>query len=353
MKPSFQKFLNFLNKQELSEELINSLHKLLFCSEKNQKIDINKLKNILNINSDLATRIFKDLVSFNVIKLKDIQCNNCNEKIKKIKNFCPNCDNELEIENYYADIDSLINEENLTLLKNKNLEINNINRISREWNKKGFLSYLLIDLVNSEKIQHEMGDQDFNIFFEKIRKTIKFYTSNNLEGKYIFLGEQGDCFKIAFTNEKDLIKFVINFSKEIIKHVNTDPIVKSYKDRIDFFPKFRGLGDILYLPTSKIGKISAESIISITLDGTVDFNSKSLTSIFRLDHGISTNNENCFKKHDIALWLSEEFIIKNSLNLNTHNLEIGKHEKILRKIGLILLNNGTTDKIEKPINYFK
>lgn len=172
----------------------------------------------------------------------------------------------------------------------------------------------------------------------------------------MILGEIGDCIKIAFTKKDDIFIFCRNFSHELTSMVKKSKVVDKYISKLKYYLKFSGIVDILDLPSTSSGTISAKSIVSITLDGSIDFNSKALTSLFRLDSGVGINNKKAFENNSLSLWLSENFVQNTEFKtLNKIEVEVGKHEslKVIRKVALILFNNGKQSAISNPSEYKK
>ena len=148
--------------------------------------------------------------------------------------------------------------------------------------------------------------------------------------------------------------FFRNFSKELGNRLKKSKIIEKYISILKYFPKFSGIVDTLLLPSTNTGKISARSIISITLDGSIDFNSKALTKLFRLDSGISINNDIAFNNSNVSLWVSENFIKSTEYeSLNKIEINVGKHEdlKTERNVGLLLFDNGLENRIENLKEY--
>lgn len=354
MKPSFLKFLNFQQKIKLDSEIIENLHSLLFLSSLKHKIDSKKLKRKLDLPSNIAENIFRELVESEVINIELIECPECGKEMKKLLTTCNNCHSEIDIDEYYANIDALLDDNSINLIKSKHHESKKADIVAREWEKQEYLSYVLIDLVDSENVQNTLGDQDYRYFFEEVREIIKFYSLSSIKGEYLILGEIGDCIKIAFTKKEDVLVFFRNFSKELGNRLKKSKIIEKYIPILKYFPKFSGIVDTLLLPSTNTGKISARSIISITLDGSIDFNSKALTKLFRLDSGISINNDIAFNNSNVSLWVSENFIKSTEYeSLNKIEITVGKHEdlKTERNVGLLLFDNGLENRIENPKEY--
>lgn len=348
MKPSFLKFLNFQKQSSLSPQKIEDLHTLLFLSTMSHKFDSKKIKRKLDIPQRLAEKLFIELVKFNVVSIEPLSCPECGEEILDITNCCNNCSLEIDIDEYYVNIDALLNQEQQNLIKAKHLETKKAEIIAREWEKQKYLSYVLIDLVDSENVNITLGDTNFKDFFEEIREIIKFYALSYIKGEYLILGEIGDCIKIAFTRKEDVIIFFKNFSQELVNRSKTSKVIKKYITELEYYPKFSGIVDTLELPSNDDGYISAKNIISITLNGSIDFNSKSLTKLFRLDGGVSIENSLAFKDNNTSLWIGDNFAKDTEFEiLNKIELNIGKHEPLIvqRDVSLLLFNN------DNPLDY--
>ena len=354
MKPSFLKFLNFQKHSKLKPQKIEALHSLLFLSSLMQKINSNKLKRKLDLPIKLAEKLFTELVNFEVLNIEPVNCPECEEETTKLTNKCKSCSSSISIEEYYVNIDALLDDIHSDLIKSKHYESKKADIIAREWENKKYLSYVLIDLVNSENVQNILGDQDYKDFFEKIREIVKLYALSNIEGEYLILGEIGDCIKIAFTKKDDVLIFFKNFSIELENRLMESKVIVNYISKLEYFPKFSAIVDTLPLPSTSTGTISARSIITITLDGSIDFNSKALTSLFRLDSGVRINNDVAFKNNNVSLWISENFVKNtNYKSLNKIEIEVGKpaYAKVKRNVALLLFDNGIENKVKSPERY--
>ena len=167
MRPSFLKFLNFQKQSKLSPQKIEDLHTILFMSPLKQKIDSDKLKRKLDLPNNNAKKLFTDLINTGVLDIVSINCTECGETIKKFLNTCPTCDSEINIEEYYTDINALLANEKIKLIKSKHHESKKADIIAREWDVQKYLSYVLIDLVDSENVQNILGDE-FTLPFQAI-----------------------------------------------------------------------------------------------------------------------------------------------------------------------------------------
>jgi putative NIF3 family GTP cyclohydrolase 1 type 2 len=348
--------LNFQKQSKLNPQKLEALHVLLFQSPLKHKVDSKKIKRKLDLPTVQADKIFMDLIKENVITIEPIYCPECGENIKNFASQCGSCSTEIDTNEYHTNIDKLIDNVNANLIKSKHIESKKAEIIAREWEEQKYISYVLIDLVDSENVQNTLGDQDYKDFFEEIREIIKFHTLSNIKGEYLILGEIGDCIKIAFTKKDDVLIFFTHFSKELNSRQVTSTVIKNNISKLDYFPNFSGIVDILPLPSTSSGNISARSIISITLDGSIDFNSKALTGLFRLDSGAGVNNNITFKNNNVSLWLTEEFIENTEYqSLKQIEIEVGKHDslKIQRKVSLLLFDNGVGCKAENLEKYIR
>lgn len=351
MKPSFLKFLNFLNKINLSQENIDKLHQLLFTTPLSHQLSIDMLKIKLNIPENYAEKIFRLLIETSVLDLEIFECHECGAKIT-LSNNCPECNIDIDNSGFYVNIDGLVDENSTKLIQSKYFESKKAEIIAREWDEKKYLSYVLIDLVDSEKVQEVLHDQNYAIFLEEIRNILKYHALSQLSGEYLILGEIGDCTKIAFTQKDDVITFFKNFSKELDNRITKSKIIQTYLEQLEYFPKFSGIVDTLPLPSTTSGFLSPKNIIVVTLNGSIDFNSKALTGLFRLDSGAKVDKGLAFQNHNTSLWMGENFIKETKYqNLSTVDIEVGKHNKILKKTALVLFTNGVENIIENPIHY--
>ncbi len=173
----------------------------------------------------------------------------------------------------------------------------------------------------------------------------------------MLLGEIGDCFKIAFSNPMDIHRFISGFVKKLLALVEQNYFGKLDDDRIGLFPCFNTVANTLSLPKNIHGNsISPKDIIFTTLSGAIDFNSKSLTSLFRLDNKIKLNHEIAFKNNYVCLWVFEDLLKK--LNKDTDKLmefSVGKHKTAITKerAGLFVFPGAVEKLIERPDDFIR
>ncbi|MFA7672081.1 MAG: hypothetical protein WCY53_07510 [Sphaerochaetaceae bacterium] len=174
MKPSFKKFMNYLiERTELSDKTIDCLHSLIFMTPQDKIIDARSISIFCDISIDSAYEIIKDLHQYGVIKIEEVPCNSCGSliPISEIENnTCPECESLMYIkEKIYFKIEGILDFEMKQHLKRKDLIYRKAERLSDTWEENGFITYLIIDLVNSQKIQSQ-GDDEYNRFLELLRE---------------------------------------------------------------------------------------------------------------------------------------------------------------------------------------
>lgn len=189
-----------------------------------------------------------------------------------------------------------------------------------------------------------------------MREIIHGECLSHISGESIVFGEIGDCFKIALTHQQDVLKFFELFSKRLDEYTTKQLYPKIDKSFVPYYLCFSACATALPLPKSYGRNIAVEDTLSITLNGSIDMNSKELTSFFRLDSSIKIKNDKIFDTHNLSVCFTENIIEKINLNeLETTNIEVKKGNEILEtiNIGLVFFNKNNFEKATDCSNYLK
>ncbi|MAD43265.1 MAG: hypothetical protein CL623_12865 [Arcobacter sp.] len=364
MKPSFQNFYKFLKSNSNLEQYKEILHELLFLNEQSLRLNIIGLQRKFefagyNISKETLREIFFGLIKAKVIKInEEIECDNCEEEnyIKDANIICSHCDEELNENDIFMDIDSFLSIDNFSLLKNSYLNKKKIDKIIEEWQTKEYLVYILLDIVDSQNVQNNLKEEDYTKLLDDIREIIKGECLSHINGESIVFGEIGDCFKIALTHKQDAIKFFELFSKRLYEYTKDNKYPKVDKKIVPFYPCFSACVTALPLPKSYGRNISVKDTLSVTLNGSFDMNSKELTSFFRLDSSVKIQNDKIFNEYNLSVCCTKDLLEKVKVNnINRTNIEVKKGNKILEttQVGLIFFNKDTYTTAKNCKDYLK
>lgn len=331
---SFQKFINFLKDNEgiFSVDETEKLHSILFQSTLDVILDTSFLSNEMGISDLRALNILQILVNNELIELSPVICAECGyEKVEVTNTKCENCGASINLKSaYYSRITGLLSETEKQKSREQHIRTEQADSIASAWEKDKYITYILFDLSQSEKIQSQ-DDMIYKETLDKIRDIIFKYALEKINGTYLLLGEIGDCFKIAFSNIADIFIFIDTFAK---KH--QEVILKkdfpTQRSEGFFYPCMNAVANCIELPKQGNHNISPKEIIFTTLSGSTDFNSSSLTSLFRLSGGIKLKYEKAYEGDNyLCLWLFEDLYKKldSCKNAPTVLFEAGKHKDLL------------------------
>lgn len=324
MKPSFKKFTNYLTKRtDLSDRTIDCLHSLIFMTPQDKIIDARSISIYCDISIDSAYSIIYDLHQYGIIEIEEVVCSSCDNLIpvNEIENdICPECESLTSFkEKIHFKIEGILDYEAKQHLKRKDLISRKAERLSDIWEENGFITYLIIDLVNSQKIQAQ-GDNEYNRFLELLREILTFKVLSQIKGEYFSLGEIGDAHKLAFTDPSDAIRAIEEFSKSIYMN-EVFQTFTSINKRINLFPKFTAVVDILDKPIDNRGIVySPKQVITTTLSGALDLNTIKLTRLFRLDAAVGSDLE-ALHECDITVWAFSDFLDRIDYEYNSELLK--------------------------------
>lgn len=364
MKPSFQNFFNFLKNNSDFEQYGNILHKILFLNEQNDRFNITGLQRKFefagyNVSKQTIKTIFFSLIKDNVVSIgEEIECDECGESnhITNENSYCEYCEEQLNENDVFMDIDSFLSTDNFSLLKNSDVNRKKIDRIIKEWRRKEYLVYILLDLVDSQNVQNNLKEEDYTKLLDDIREIIHGECLSHISGESIVFGEIGDCFKIALSHQEDALKFFELFSKRLEQYTSRKKYPKIDKNSVAYYPCFSACATALPLPKSHGRNIAVEDTLSITLNGSIDLNSKELTSFFRLDSSIKVQNDKIFNNYNLSVCYTEGLLNKTKTNdISTTKIKVKKGNEVLEKvkIGLLFFNEKTYTKVKKTKNYLK
>jgi len=306
MKPSFSRFLIYLNDSDLRSEEIESLHDLIFLNKSRNTITARDLTTASHtIFIERSFKILNDMADKGVIERDEILCPSCGQKLEFndiIDSQCYECEAILELPEMVSfSIDGVLTEQEVKILSRNAFERNKAEAIADYWERNGQITYLLTDLVNSQKIQAQ-GDDEYSNFLKTLRMIWKYKILSQMDETFLILGEIGDAYKIAFTNVEDAFKAIKLFAIEIEENAELNDF-PSIKKKINFFPKFTAVLDNLPRPTDSKGQIfSPKDVISVTLNGVYDFSTARLTDLFRLESASAIYYNN-YELYDVSLWV--------------------------------------------------
>lgn len=364
MKPSFQNFYSFLKNNSNLEQYGEILHKLLFLNEQTSRFNIKGLHRKFefagyNVSKQTVRDIFFTLIKDKVVSIdEEVECDECGESNNIIDEniLCDHCEEQLNENDIFIDIDSFLSTDNFSVLKNSYVNRKKIDKIIKEWRRKEYLVYILLDLVDSQNVQNNLKEEDYTKLLDDMREIIHGECLSHLSGESIVFGEIGDCFKIALTHQQDVLKFFELFSKRLDEYTTKQLYPKIDKSSVPYYPCFSACATALPLPKSYGRNIAVEDTLSITLNGSIDMNSKELTSFFRLDSSVKIKNDKIFDTHNLSVCFTENIIEKiNLTKLETTNIEVKKGNEVLEttNVGLVFFNKNNFEKATDCSSYLK
>lgn len=361
MMLSFLKFVNFLNNKsfqyKISDEKIERLHQLLFQTPEDFILDSTKLRQSLEIPHKKALLLLEKLITSGVLAKATINCQHCGNEIDSYDTrICPHCFAEIELEEIlYVKIRGVLQDDQKKDVKRKKIMQRQAEFISLEWEKSGYIAYLLLDLTQSELLQMQ-GDDIYKETLDIIRDIVFKYALDKIEGKYLLLGEIGDCFKIALTKPDDTIVFINEFSTKLRQFIEDGEFPEVKMEDL-YFPCFNAVANTIELPQDSRGhRMSPRDIIFTTLNGAIDFNSLNLTTLFRLDSKIKLNYPVAFNNNNLCLWLFDDLNKKLLKEFNSSGeFHVGKHQNALtsKTASLLVFPNGIQTAVADSKDYLE
>lgn len=349
---SFIKFLNYLNKNtlNLSDTQKDTLHKLLFCNATDRIISSSVLAKSLNVKSYFGNEILKSL-SFESDLEVTIKCQNCGfDTLFSSEQLCPYCNEQLIAfgDNMSAKIEGVLSDEDKLKTDEESVREEQLEQMIVVWEQQKFITYLLMDISNSEGNQTD-NDLNYKQYLEDLRTIIKQDALRVIKGQYLFLGEIGDCFKIAFSDYNDILPFVEKLAEVHYSYIKSNKFPKVPEG---IYPKYclKISSQLLELPQN----ITPEALLFKTLTGSLDFNSTLLTQLFRLDGGIQLNYTEVYgEKNYISTWIFDKLAEKINLKAKTAEICGGKLIETKANVAAITFPEGKIKIEENPIVFLK
>lgn len=325
---SFIKFLNYLNRNSLilSDTQKEKLHKLLFCNATDRILNPSIIAKALGVKRAFGNEILTSL-STDVGLEVTIKCQNCGIDSRfSIQGKCPFCNTFLTIsdDNLTAKVEGVLSIEEKLKNDEETVREEHLEQMITIWEQQKFITYLLMDISNSEGNQTN-NDLNYKNYLEDLRIIIKENAMQVVKGHYLFLGEIGDCFKIAFSDYNDIIPFVKKLAEVHYEYIKSDKFPKVLEG---IFPKYclKISSQLLELPLN----VTPKALLFKTLTGSLDFNSTLLTQLFRLDGGIRLEYEKVYTKENfISAWIFDK--LSEKINLQAETTEVSGGKKIITK----------------------
>src|SRR5574344_784239 len=355
MKPSFRNFKNYIQNNDSDDEIINKIHMLLFQSLDDTIVLTKDLANYLNITQKEATEILLVLQKMNIITFEPRICMECGHENPMPLVCCENCGCKINIyDNIMLKIDGLKSEDEKKNYKKRYYQDLFARNLACEWKKNGEIYYILIDLVQSELLQHE-NDEFYTDVLEEFRKLVFDYALAKVQGTYLILGEIGDCIKIAFSNYSDIKIFAETFAQSEFLQQFPARVKKSKDTEEIYYPCFNMVSGAISLPYDNGKQIQPEIIIVRTLNDSMDFNSSSLTTLFRMSESAKLIYKNAFKNNHLCLWVFDKLINKFIIHGQKEiSRKYGKHgERENTNAILFSFSDGKMQPINDPFNYIR
>ena len=322
---SFIKFLNYLNNNPdfLSDEQIINLHKLLFCQTNDIFVDSKKISSILNVKISFGTKILINLQKYLGLALT-IRCPECGmDQIYSNSKYYEHCNYQLfpTDNNISTKIEGLLSVEKKIKDNEETVRNERLDQIMSIWEKQKFLIYILIDVSNSESIQNE-SDTNYSKYLESLRTIIKYEAMPCVRGEYLYLGEIGDCFKIALSDTTDILPFINKLAETHYSFFKAGKYPKAVEG-LDPYPCIKVSAQLIELTTSK----NPKDLLCKTLNGSLDFNYSLLTKLFRLDGNIKLNYKTVFSNDNkMCTWIFDKLATKIGLEAKTQHITAFKHK---------------------------
>lgn len=345
--PSFLKFADYLqNEKNLDSFQKEQLHKIIFQSYQDSYINAEELSSkIQNLSLGVSYHIIKSLILNEIVEGR-FDCPSCDSTFalkelleNNFNNKCPECGHDIHSFNelfikIYGNI-PFQDYEKLTFIQIIEMKIINL---AKSWRENGFITYFLLDLVNSESIQKE-NEREYNTFLSNFRDFWLKRVLSQSKSNCFFIGEIGDAYKILFQDVQDAFNIVRIFSKELTAFDTFK--FNGINLKFPNFPKFKIVIDCIDIPTDKQGKsIDPGEIFIKTANRTYDINSAGITQLYRAEARLKDFKEEYYRNweiYDIGLWLMssafkklENHVIISDMEENPSgwNLLMLKGEKI-------------------------
>lgn len=308
-------WIKFFHSTQFQVETMQKLYKYVTELSPNTSISVEEISSNVGVTNEMALNIINSLIESNLFSLKLI-CPECHENIT-FSNIqiilCDNCNAEINI---YTQPMAIINADaSLVYMLKENMdEISyetNAKLIEKIGKERGFLYYLLTDIMDSQIRQEENPDQYslnlFQLWSDFWPEVMHISRKSSLQ-----LYAKGDAVAWVFNDKEDLLKTINALALYLCENPITKVSVYASK--------------ILLPPNIKITFMRS-------LDKKWDLNSPSVTDFYRRTNfkpKIWDKTNDYVLRYCILNYL-EDFIIDNSYSfLNNGEKEDycidGKHE---------------------------
>lgn len=259
----------------------------------------------------ISSSILLALSSEGIVNLDAFPCPHCGSTITDIPDdgLCC-CGNDLNLqESISVILDGSLGKESQIHLSQYAATNRAAKRLAEAWKQKGYIYYLILDLVSSQSVQDQLYDDGYHSFQEIIRKIAKYKVLSHIKGAFLSFGENGDMHKMGFEKSEDAIEAVRLLSKNLPERSkNINPKTP--------FPCYSGSISKLELPINANGHLYDPSdLISTTINGVPDINSIALTNIFRYYYEIKTDYKIYKNNCDISLWFFTPLIEGKNISI--------------------------------------
>ncbi|MDR0908554.1 MAG: hypothetical protein LBM77_02200 [Spirochaetaceae bacterium] len=279
---------------DTEEKLIN----LFLRNPRDRMISSRDISVFTGLPITWSLRILNILKNNDVIEFEPLLCPHCESVIANIPQtgMCPVCSGNLELDrNIVAFVPGTVDDKEDKEMGVKASRKRKLQILTDAWRRNGAIYYMIIDMVSSEAIQNYLQDEAYTFLLAQMREIVSLKAFSHTRAAYFSFGEIGDMFKIGFESLDDAIETAMLISK------NFPERPKTLSSEI-LFPRYAGSVSKLVLPQESGHIMEPESLITETLNGTVDINSIALTQIFRFDNTKKTKYSVYKKRCDISLW---------------------------------------------------
>lgn len=347
------RFFRTLEKLNIDDQIQEVLFRLFFQNKVDRYIYARDLAAEANIRLDVATDLLRELASAGVVIMGIITCESCGEEVEFAEE-CPNCKEPINIyEKCYVRVPGVLLGPDKRSFFDKVIGDQNAQYLVDTWERNGFIIYIIMDLVNSQKVQ-QVSDVEYNGFLIEIRRLLREKVLSQLNGFNISLGEIGDCYKLVLENPADILILFQEFARNLPSIGDRFPSIKT---DVPIFPKYSA--SVQMLPKPKDARdefIHPKNVVNTTLNGQVDINEGKLTDFFRLESVASLKYE-IFSDCEIAAWFFQEVMEKINLHPSQdalYHISIMKNEIISEgSAGLITFSKEHHAIISNPSEYLK
>lgn len=283
---------------------MEKLHKIFFQSAFSDEVSLGTVSAQLGLTTRETINIVKDLIQNLVIEWQPFLCGRCGNEISKPLSLCDICKHDVT-EEWAFQIKGNIPEEDQEAYRKFSAGRYDAERFADRLSEKGYMFYLLLDLVESENIQ-EQDSLQYDNFLERIRILIERKAISQARDDVLCFGEIGDCLKLAFISPDDPKLVLESFAQTI----RTEPWERDFPmlkaEDAKYFPRYDGI--MGRIPIALHRKKNMRSIFCITLNGAIDFNDYELTKLFRFDNAIKTRKKIFDGNTVLSVWVQNQML---------------------------------------------